>query len=341
MVTKTTTTTAVRLSGVLGALILALLIALMVPALAMADDAPAGVLDPPTLENPDPAAQAPPAQTGPVAEDTSGDPAPVVEPEPTAPPATTTPDPVAETPIEPATPPEAEIIPAPVTPPDVVITTPELVPTPAVGPDPAAGRLLPVVVIPPVNADAVPGRISDAVASVPGSVAAAAAVASSITLAAATDTPVGPLGGGNDSDPVQPSASAVSGLLTQNAALHQNLFTLNPDRGTSPVAPVGATALERVPGMPFGEEGHSTLFSESVAAPIGAVSSGSSLLAVLAGYVLPGVGGPPASTIIMFMLVGLIVALARAPRAQLSERLHMGALLGAASGHGLAVCRPG
>ena len=93
-------------------------------------------------------------------------------------------------------------------------------------------------------------------------------------------------------------------------------------QGRSPVAPVGATAIERGPGMPFGEESHSTLFSESVAAPIGAVGSGSSLLAVLAGYVLPGVGGPPASTLIMFILVGLIVAIARAPRPQLSERAH-------------------
>jgi hypothetical protein len=43
----------------------------------------------------------------------------------------------------------------------------------------------------------------------------------------------------------------------------------------------------------------------------------------------------------MFILVGLIVAIARAPRPQLSERAHDGALLGAARGHGLVVCRPG
>ncbi len=55
----------------------------------------------------------------------------------------------------------------------------------------------------------------------------------------------------------------------------------------------------------------------------------------------PAVGGPPATTLIMFVLVGLIVAIARAPRPQLSERLWSGSLMGAASGHGLAVCRPG
>ena len=85
----------------------------------------------------------------------------------------------------------------------------------------------------------------------------------------------------------------------------------------------------------------SALFAETIGAPIGAIASGSSLLAVLAGYVLPGVAGPPATSIIMFILVGLIVGLARAPRPQLSERLHLGGLLGARSGHGLAVCRPG
>ncbi len=62
---------------------------------------------------------------------------------------------------------------------------------------------------------------------------------------------------------------------------------------------------------------------------------------MLAGYVLPGVAGPPATSIIMFILVGLVVGMARAPRPQLSERLHLGGLLGARSGHGLAVCRPG
>ena len=346
MVTNTTTRATTGLSVVLRVLILALLMALAVPALAMADDAPAGILDPPTLEAPSPAAEAPPAdpspaQTTPAAEDTSAGQPPVVAPEPTAPPATTTPDPVAEAPAEPATPPEAEVVPvpAPVTPPDVIVTTPELVATPAVGPDDAAAKLLPVVVIPPANADA-PSRSADAPPSLPGGVLSAATLVSSITLAAATDTPVTVAADPTGSGPAPP-ASMVSGLLTQDAALHQNLFTLDPEQGRSPVAPVGATTIERGPGMPFGEESGSALFSESVAAPIGTVGSGSSLLAVLAGYVLPGVGGPPASTLVMFILVGLIVAIARAPRPQLSERAHDGTLLGAACGHGLAVCRPG
>jgi hypothetical protein len=128
---------------------------------------------------------------------------------------------------------------------------------------------------------------------------------------------------------------------TQNAALHQDLFTLDPGQRHSPVGPVAATRMERGPGIGLGDEVVSTLFGESVVAPIGTITSGSSLLAVLAGYVLPGVGGPPATTLIMFVLVGLLVAIARAPRPQLSERLWSGSLMGAASGHGLAVCRPG
>ena len=84
-----------------------------------------------------------------------------------------------------------------------------------------------------------------------------------------------------------------------------------------------------------------SLFAQTAVAAVGGIQSGSSLLAVLAGYVLPGVAGPPATSIIMFILVGLIVGIARAPRPQLSERLHLGGLLGARSGHGLAVCRPG
>jgi hypothetical protein len=195
------------------------------------------------------------------------------------------------------------------------------------------------VTVPPAGADP-PARPSPAA---PPSVAAASIPPpTSITLAAATDAPAPTRAEpAAAAAPPRRSEAAVSGLLTRNAPLHQNLMALDPDRGHSPVAPVDATAIERGPGTAFGEEGGSTLFSESVSVPFGSVSSGSSLLAVLAGYVLPGVGGPPASTIVMFILVGLIVAIARAPRPQLSERAHDGALLGAARGHGLVVCRPG
>ena len=335
MVTNTFTTRTGGLPGLLRALILVMLLALAVPAFAMADDAPATVQDPPAADatapdttgtvTPEPATY---SETTPPADGTV-----VVEPEPTAPPATTTTDPVAETPTEP------EVVPTPVTVPDVVVTTPELVATPAVGPDDASAKLMPVVVVPPSNADAVPARVGDAVAAVPPSITAAAAASSSITLSAGTDTPVVPVAETSPPDPAGPSASALSGLLTRDAALHQDLFTLDPHLTRAPAA-VAPTAIPAGLGT-LGDQGASALFSEAVEAPIGTISSGSSLLAVLAGYVLPGVGGPPASTLIMFVLVGLIVAIARAPRPQLSERAFAGALLGAASGHGLGVQRPG
>ncbi len=347
MVTATTTSTTTGVTIVLRALFLALLIALVLPALALADDAPAAVLDPPALEQPSPAADGPPAEQPTPAEPVPAaeEPAPpVVEPEPTAPPATGTSEPATEAPAEPVIPPESEVVPVPppATPPDVVITTPELVATPAVPPSNPPAKLLPVVVIPPSNADAVPGRLAGAVAPAPVGIPPAAPPTQAVTLAAGTDTPV-VASPAPEQGRARPSDAAVQGLLTQKSALPQNLFSLdlNAKQARSPVAPVAATTIERGPGMALGEEGESTLFSESASAPIGTVGSGSSLLAVLAGYVLPGVGGPPASTLIMFVLVGLIVAIARAPRPQLSERLHLGALLGAASGHGLAVCRPG
>ena len=76
-------------------------------------------------------------------------------------------------------------------------------------------------------------------------------------------------------------------------------------------------------------------------APIGSAPSGSSLLAVLAGYVLPGSSGPPASTLVMLIVIGLILGVGYAARPQLTEALASQRLLGASSGHGMAVRRPG
>ena len=129
--------------------------------------------------------------------------------------------------------------------------------------------------------------------------------------------------------------------MTSSAALPQDIFTLDPNHARAVVA-VPDHDRARAKGHALaGRIAEPTLFAETAVAAVGGIRSGSSLLSVLAGYVLPGVGGPPATTIVMFMLVGLIVGLARAPRPQLSERLHLGGLLGARPGHGLAVCRPG
>lgn len=76
-------------------------------------------------------------------------------------------------------------------------------------------------------------------------------------------------------------------------------------------------------------------------APQSAAPGGSSLLAVLASYILPGSGPVPPSALMMLVLLGLILAAVYAPRPGLSERIRLSGLLGPRTGHGLAVPRPG
>ena len=69
---------------------------------------------------------------------------------------------------------------------------------------------------------------------------------------------------------------------------------------------------------------------------------GSSLLAVLASYVLPGGGSLPVqSTLFLFVQLAVILALALAPRPGTGERLVLWGLLRSQAGHRLAVRRPG
>jgi hypothetical protein len=105
-------------------------------------------------------------------------------------------------------------------------------------------------------------------------------------------------------------------------------------------ASVGPGADPRDDFLPTGDE-TSVEFAASFVAPIGAAPSGSSLLAVLAGYVLPGSGGAPASTIVLLIVLGLILGVTYGAFPQMTERLAAGRLLGASAGHGLAVRRPG
>lgn len=295
--------------------------ALLVPGLATAD--PAAVAD--EVVTTAPAAPADAAE--PPATPVDEAPATPVEEQPTTeaptseapapPPATGETPPPTETESTPTPAPAPAIVEAAPPPASALPTTPDA-PKPVVEPDKLPVALLPVVRTAPTAVTVATAVVADVNASVPDA-------PSVVVKAVAADTAPPPL----------------APRVERTTTLRQEIFTLNPEQSRSPVAPVGATTIERGPGMPFGEESGSAIFSESVAAPIGAVGSGSSLLAVLAGYVLPGVGGPPASTLVMFILVGLIVAIARAPRPQLSERAHDGTLLGAACGHGLAVCRPG
>lgn len=76
-------------------------------------------------------------------------------------------------------------------------------------------------------------------------------------------------------------------------------------------------------------------------APQNAAPAGSSLLAVLASYILPGSGPAPPSTLMMLVLLGLVLAAVFAPRLAGSERIWLSGLLAPSLGHGLAVRRPG
>jgi hypothetical protein len=299
-------------------------LAMLVPSLAMADPAatsgevvataPAAPTDATPVTNQpvtDPAAAGAPVTETPVVIETPAPQAP-------APPPST---------VDPTVPPEAEATPAPAPAPAPVATdpgTPSALPgTPdapkaTVEPDKVPLAALvpdhnPSVVLPPVS----PKVSVDA--SVPDA---------PISVAPAVTTPR------HQVAPVTPKVSTAGG------ALQQDLLTLDPNHARTVAVP--PPTLDPAKGQPLaGRVTDPSLFAQSAVAAVGGIRSGSSLLAVLAGYVLPGVAGPPATSIIMFILVGLIVGLARAPRPQLSERLHLGGLLGARSGHGLAVCRPG
>ena len=104
-----------------------------------------------------------------------------------------------------------------------------------------------------------------------------------------------------------------------------------------------AGAVQARPGpVAFGHEVQppDNLTVELVAPQV-AAPAGSSLLAVLASYILPGSGPVPPATFMMLVLLGLILAVAYAPRPSGSERIWLSGLLGPSLGHGTAVRRPG
>ena len=94
--------------------------------------------------------------------------------------------------------------------------------------------------------------------------------------------------------------------------------------------PAGATAEGDDGANPFA----------TLAAPDGPAPAGSSLLAVLANYVLPG-GGLPTSTLFLFVQLAVILAAFYAPRSGLGERIHALGRLGPRLGYRTVLARPG
>ena len=93
----------------------------------------------------------------------------------------------------------------------------------------------------------------------------------------------------------------------------------------------------------FGQVADTTSpFDVHLEAQGGPAPVGSSLLAVLASYVLPGGGSLPIqSTLFLFVQLAVILAFALAPRPGSGERLVLWGLLRSQPGHRLAVRRPG
>jgi hypothetical protein len=175
----------------------------------------------------------------------------------------------------------------------------------------------------------------------PGERLAAAVAAPALSIAPAA--PDAPVAAAPMAVPSTPDAPAAAKAAATPKASELFLTTSLGSVDTTPELTVAEASAPPPPGPgdDFVPDGPSVDIAPTFVAPIGAAPSGSSLLAVLAGYVLPGGGGAPASTIVLLIVLGLILGVTYGAFPQMTERLAAGRLLGASAGHGLAVRRPG
>ncbi len=243
--------------------------------------------------------------------------------------------------------PAAEAAPVPA---NEAVPAPESAPTPAPAPalaaaTPQVATPLPVTPDPPkADVPPPPARLSPAVVTAPPVVVPPPAPdRPSAVVAARPDSPapvVAPSKVAKKKAP--PAAPGVTladftNSLRMTASAERTLVATPSSEVASNVAPQTAEQ----PAQPEYLLTTPTLIEATSAAPLNVAPSGSSLLAVLASYALPGGSGPPASTLVLFIVIGLILLVAAAPRPGLSERVVASGLLGASSGHRLAVRRPG
>jgi hypothetical protein len=120
------------------------------------------------------------------------------------------------------------------------------------------------------------------------------------------------------------------------------------DAALAPPAPLGPVASTMAPpasalhaAPPRRPDGPNPLAGARVDAGGGAAPAGASLLAVLASYVLPGAGLPGTQSLLLLLQLAVLFAAWAAPRAARGERIVALYRLGHASGHRLAVQRPG
>jgi hypothetical protein len=335
-----------RIPWLVRAILAAMLVALLVPALAAAQTAaPAApeeappAIDLDVLLGGEPAAEAPaPAEPAPapVAEEPAEEPAPA-------------PPPAAEEPAAPPAPPEAVQPPAPAEPAPPVVPAAE---GPAVAPAPVEAIPGPTVVVPVlpvdpdgprVRADAVLGPVTVSAGDLPK---------------APPGAPVVKLGG-----PTAPSGVALASLGAPTAP--PDVPGVTPAAGPDPPEaasppPRGAefSSIQLEPARPVvtpssrdGGIGGPTAAEEAaqsdhnpfaeLTAPGGPAPAGSSLLAVLASYVLPGSGSLPATTLLLFVQLAVLLALALAPRLGRGEPALALGRLGPRSGYRTVLARPG
>jgi hypothetical protein len=308
----------VRLLALLGALAVGLLLLLVVPAMASAN-APAATAEPTAQEaSPadDPAPDQPPP-AGEAAQDGQG--GAVEEPlQPAPPPAPTEP--------EASTPPPAPAGDPQPTPP-LSAGTPTAPEAPAEAapeghPEPIA---LPSVASPPPAKGA-----QDLERTVSGDPPLATAP---------TLTPVAP----PSAPPDQPEVAAAPTRTPAHPAHAPPRSDLVEALGGVDRGPPAALTLPReiVPG-PAGasaDDGGANPFA-TLDAVGGPAPAGSSLLAVLASYVLPG-GALPTSTLLFFVQLAVILAAFYAPRSGLGERINALGRLGPRLGYRTVLARPG
>lgn len=200
-----------------------------------------------------------------------------------------------------------------------------------VAPTPTAGTPLPV----PPDTPVVTPDTRPAAAISATTWSAATPQAPVVTLPKGPEDQVTPAVAATQPDAAPPAKRPVAHVAP---APGLERFTLDP----SGPAVQQITAPVRTDPVSFGHEVQppDNLTVELVAPQV-AAPAGSSLLAVLASYILPGSGPVPPATFMMLVLLGLILAVAYAPRPSGSERIWLSGLLGPSSGHDPAVRRPG
>ena len=238
---------------------------------------------------------------------------------------------MAETPLPvvPATPPLAELQPV------VAPLLPELTPTLPTIPDVPRDR--------PATVPFVPDVVSPATVTLDKSIALPVAPAANPRGVVAM--PTSTLGG--PTTPVLITPVLADALRNPGGPLAGR--TIQSAGFTNPIslersAPSVAAPTRRAEGpADFGLAAETTFpFDVHLEAQGGPAPVGSSLLAVLASYVLPGGGSLPIqSTLFLFVQLAVILAFALAPRPGSGERLVLWGLLRPQAGHRLAVRRPG